>query len=68
MKPSAEEKQALREQEQAQKQSMLDKIGKYKSKFPDLSQRNKVSVKSSIEELQDELHYIEEHRTRQEWP
>ena len=60
LKPSAEEQQASREQEQAQKQRLLDKIGKYKSKFPDLSQRNKVSVKSSIEELQDELHYIEE--------
>lgn len=39
---------------------LLDKIAAYKERFPDLKSRNaKLSAKSSVEELQDELHYLE---------
>jgi hypothetical protein len=38
---------------------MLDKIGAYKERFPNLKSRNKVGPKSSPEEIEDELHYIQ---------
>jgi len=40
-------------------QPLVDRIYRYRERFPDLKQRNKVSVKSTIEELKDELHYYE---------
>jgi len=44
----------------ADPQQLLDKIGAYKDRFPDLRTRNpKLSAKSSIEEMEDELHFIE---------
>ena len=49
-----------REYEQQQKQRILDKIGKYRQRFPDLEKRNNCSIKSDMEVLDDELHYIEE--------
>ena len=49
-----------REAEQKFKQQLLDKIGKYRQRFPDLEKRNNCSIKSDVEVLQDELHYIEE--------
>lgn len=49
-----------REYEQQQKQRLLDKIGKYRQRFPDLEKRNNVSIKSDLEVLSDELHFIEE--------
>ena len=38
---------------------LLDKIVAYRERFPNLKSRNKVSGKSSIDEIEDELHYIE---------
>jgi len=46
--------------ERAIKQKQLDKIFQYKEKFSKLKSRNKVSGKSTLEELDDEVHYIEE--------
>lgn len=38
----------------------LDKISAYRERFPNLKSRNaKVSSKSTVEEIEDELHYIE---------
>ena len=41
------------------KSALLDKIGAYREKFPHVKSRNKVSGKASLEEIEDELHYIE---------
>ena len=38
---------------------LLDKITAYRERFPHLKKRNSLSAKSSIEELEDELHYCE---------
>jgi hypothetical protein len=39
---------------------LLDKINAYKERFQNLKSRNpKISAKSTIEEIEDELHYIE---------
>lgn len=39
---------------------LLDKIAAYRERFPTLKSRNlKLTAKSSIEEIQDELHYLE---------
>ena len=54
------ESQVDPEQEQAFKQKQLDKIFQYKEKFGKLKSRNKVTGKSTLEELNDEVHYIEE--------
>lgn len=41
-------------------QKLLDKIGAYKERFPEIKSRNpKLSAKSSIDEMKDELHFIE---------
>jgi hypothetical protein len=32
----------------------------YREKFPDLKSRNKITGKSSLEEIEDEVHYIEQ--------
>lgn len=42
------------------KSILLDKIGQYKERFPELKSRNKLSGKSSLEEVEDELHYLEQ--------
>jgi hypothetical protein len=47
------------EQESKEKQQKLDKIGRYRTKF-NVNKRNNVNIKSSTEELDDELHFIEE--------
>ena len=39
--------------------TMLDKINAYKERFPHLKSRNKTSPKSTPEEIEDELHYLE---------
>ncbi len=39
---------------------MLDKVQAYKEKFPNLKSRNRLSGKSSVEEIEDELHYYEQ--------
>ena len=41
------------------KSGLLDKIGRYRERFPELKSRNKVSVRSTLEEIEDEMHYIE---------
>jgi len=38
---------------------LLDKITAYRERFPHLKKRNNLSAKSSIEEIEDELHYCE---------
>lgn len=39
---------------------LLDKVQAYKEKFPHLKSRNKLSGKSAVEEIEDELHYYEQ--------
>ena len=41
------------------KSVLLDKISAYRERFPHLKKRNNVTAKSTIDEVQDELHYIE---------
>jgi hypothetical protein len=57
-------KEAAEQKELAEydaRQTMLDKIGKYRERFPKLKKRNgTLSIKSSLIELDDELHYIEQ--------
>jgi len=55
-KQDAEEKEAW---ERARKQKLLDTIEAYRQRFTTLKQRNKVSSKSTLDELEDEVHYIE---------
>jgi len=44
---------------QDQKSKLLDKLGAYRERFPSLKKRNTVSVKSSIDDINDEIHYCE---------
>lgn len=53
------EEEARKAYEQEQKQKCLDKISLYRDKFKHLKKRNTVSAKSSLEEIEDEVHYIE---------
>ena len=39
---------------------MLDKIEMYRQRFGHLKSRNKLSGKSTAEEIEDELHYLEQ--------
>jgi hypothetical protein len=39
--------------------AMVDKINAYKERFTNLKSRNKVTFKSTYEEIEDELHYVE---------
>ena len=39
---------------------LLDKLGMYKERFPHLKKRNNVTVKSSVDDILDELHYTEQ--------
>jgi len=41
------------------KSTLLDKLGAYRERFPHLKKRNNVTVKSSAEDILDELHYCE---------
>ena len=45
--------------EAVDKSKLLDKISMYRERFPHLKQRSKLGPKSSVEEIQDEMHYIE---------
>jgi hypothetical protein len=38
---------------------LLDRIHAYKQRFPHLKSRNKVTAKTSIEEIEDEIHFLE---------
>ena len=40
--------------------ALLDKCGQYRERFPDLKSRNKISGKSSIEEIEDEIHFYQQ--------
>jgi hypothetical protein len=43
-----------------ERQALLDRVGKYRERFPKLKKRNgALSIKSSLMELMDEVHYIE---------
>ena len=42
------------------KSPYLDKVTQYKERFPHLKSRNKVTAKSTLEEIEDELHYLEQ--------
>ena len=41
------------------KSAMIDKLNAYRERFPEVKSRNKITVKSSVEEIEDELHFIE---------
>jgi len=45
--------------EPVDKSKLLDRISLYRERFPHVKQRNKLTPKSSVEEIEDELHYIE---------
>lgn len=55
----AERLEKEKEVEQQMKQAMLDKILAYRDRFKHVKKRNNVSIKSTIEELKDEIHYIQ---------
>jgi hypothetical protein len=38
---------------------LLDKVTAYRERFPQLKKRNNLTGKSSVEEIEDELHYLE---------
>lgn len=57
--PAAKVQEAVKEDKQETIQSLLDKLGGYKERFPHLKSRNKVGAKSSVEEIEDEIHYYE---------
>ena len=40
--------------------ALLDKYGQYRERFPDLKSRNKLSGKSTIEEIEDEIHFYQQ--------
>ena len=42
------------------KSALLDKLGHYRERFPDLRSRNKLNAKSTVEEIEDELHFVEQ--------
>ena len=42
------------------KSLLLDKIQAYRERFPHLKSRNKVSGRSSLDEIMDEVHYLEQ--------
>ena len=44
---------------QVDKSALLDKLGAYRERFPELKTRNKVSARSTAEEIEDELHYVQ---------
>ena len=53
----AERLEQEQEVEQQMKQAMLDKILAYRDRFKHVKKRNNVSIKSSIEELKDEIRH-----------
>ena len=57
------------QQEYDERQSLLDKVGKYRDRFPKLKKRNgTLTIRSSLVELSDELHYIEQQLGKDEGP
>ena len=43
-----------------EKSELLDKIQAYRERFPQMKSRNKLTAKSGLDEIKDELHYIEQ--------
>lgn len=41
------------------KSDLLDRLEAYRKRFPQLKKRNNISVRSTVEEIMDELHYCE---------
>lgn len=39
---------------------LLDKLGQYRERFPELKSRNKIGGRSTVEEIEDELHYVQQ--------
>jgi hypothetical protein len=58
-KQEEEEARMWAEEEAHEKQLALDKISLYREKFKHLKKRNTVSARSSLDEVLDEVHYIE---------
>lgn len=60
-KSKAQEKKEMEEQKEdfKRRQKLLDKIMQYREKFG-VKKRNNVGIKSSMEELLDEVHYIQQ--------
>lgn len=58
--PASESRQAAPEPSVQDKSFLLDKVQAYRERFPHLKSRNKVSARSSFDEIQDELHYMEQ--------
>jgi hypothetical protein len=67
-KPTAQELKQMQEQDEfEERQVLLDKVLKYRERFPKLKKRNgSLTIKSSLLELQDEVHYIEQQLGRDE--
>jgi len=42
------------------KSALLDKLEQYRERFPHLKSRNKLSGKSTADEIEDELHYVQQ--------
>lgn len=62
-----EQEQLQQEAEFEERQACLDKILKYRERFPKLKKRNgALTIKSSLLELADEIHYIEAQLGRDE--
>jgi hypothetical protein len=56
-------------QEYDERQQILDRLGRYRERFTKLKKRNgTLSLKSSLAELKDEEHYIEQQLGREEGP
>lgn len=45
--------------QKADRSVLLDKVAAYRERFPHLKKRNTISPKSTLEEIEDELHFIE---------
>lgn len=72
-KPMPPPKELSKEQRDAaeydERQALLDRILKYRERFTKLKKRNgSLSIKSSLVELADEVHYIEQQLGREEGP
>ena len=63
--PPGEDPAVVAKRTQKQKLDLLDKILRYRDRFPDLKSRNKgLTIKSQLSELEDEVHYMEQQRSQ----
>jgi len=49
----------VQQTETVDKSKLLDRISMYRERFPHVKQRNKLTAKSTVDEIEDEIHYIE---------